>query len=211
MRLAPFIEMIMHFALFQTRVSEFDDPLEGAYGYRATTIHPDIVDFLDPPVAMTYHVFERPPLGGRRLRVRAQGRGALRVGEPRQARLPLHGYPRHRRDAADPFVQLDLATVGQDVELVQDRLRRRADRVADRDGRGPSAAVALRVLRLPSQRRQHRQREVLLIHPVGSSPAAGPGASRGGGWLGGLRTPLAGNRAPGGRRATSGEPVVMTL
>jgi hypothetical protein len=61
MRLAPFIEMIMNFALFQTRVSEFDDPLEGAYGYREAVIRPDVIQSLDPPQRMTYHIYSRQP------------------------------------------------------------------------------------------------------------------------------------------------------
>lgn len=51
----------MHSALFQTRVSEFDDPMEGAFGYRAIEIADDVIQYLDPPRDRTVYAFRRNP------------------------------------------------------------------------------------------------------------------------------------------------------
>lgn len=60
-RLPAFMEMLMHSALFQARVTEFDDPLEGAFGYRSVKFSDQVVQYLDPPRDRTYRSFSRVP------------------------------------------------------------------------------------------------------------------------------------------------------
>lgn len=65
MRLGPFIEMIMTQGLYQTRVSEFEDKLEGAYGFRNCNLSDEVIAYLDPPRIRTARIsFDNPRSSG---------------------------------------------------------------------------------------------------------------------------------------------------
>ncbi|HEY8314297.1 MAG TPA: hypothetical protein VIG51_08970 [Candidatus Baltobacteraceae bacterium] len=61
MRFAPFMETLMYFALFQTRVSEFEDPLEGAYGFKDAVLPGELHKYLDKPRDTKINAYRRDP------------------------------------------------------------------------------------------------------------------------------------------------------
>ncbi len=55
------MEMLMHFALFQTRVSEFEDPLEGAYGFKNVVLSDELHEYLETPRDRKIYGYRRNP------------------------------------------------------------------------------------------------------------------------------------------------------